>query len=163
MTNQGSHIILRKLYLVYFGLGIRMPNHSNFLHCYPIEIATNKPKLLGLFFAATFIIFVPLIIISYTHPYLIYFISMHMAKITIFIFLIVASLLAHYRIGSKKFYTPLLDFHLFLLLNYCFFSRSFLVFVHKCIMELCGIATYTIITHVNTIRFGRVEGGKVTA
>jgi membrane-associated HD superfamily phosphohydrolase len=115
---------MKKLQPIYLGLQNRLSNYSNYLRYRLIEIVGSKPKLLGLISVVTIVIFVPLVIIPHMQrPYLIYFISMHVASIAISSFLIIASLLAYYRTGSSKIlyttvgFSSLLIVELFFLLQ----------------------------------------------
>lgn len=91
-----------KLQPIYHSLEIRLLSYCAILRYHFTKILVSKPKLLGLISVITLIIFVPLIIPHIHRPHLIYFISMHVASITISTFLIVASLLAYHRTNSSK-------------------------------------------------------------
>jgi hypothetical protein len=91
-----------KLQPIYHNLEIRLIGCYAALRYHLTEIVNSKPKLLALISIVTLIIFVPLIIPHIHRPHLIYFISMHVASISISTFLIAASLLAYRRIRSTK-------------------------------------------------------------
>jgi hypothetical protein len=63
----------------------------------PVQESISKPVLLGLITALVVGIVAPLVIPHATHPSMIYHILMHMAGLTIAIFLSIVSLLAYSR------------------------------------------------------------------
>jgi hypothetical protein len=63
----------------------------------PVQGSISKPVLLGLITALVVGVFVPLVIPHATHPSMIYHILLHMAGLTIAIFLSIVSLLAYSR------------------------------------------------------------------
>jgi membrane-associated HD superfamily phosphohydrolase len=109
-----------KLQPIYHSLEIRLLSYCAILRYHLTKIVVSKPKLLGLISVITLIIFVPLIIPHIHRPHLIYFISMHVASITISTFLIVASLLAYHRTNSSKILYTTVGFSALLIVELLF-------------------------------------------
>ena len=151
-----------KLQPIYHSLEIRLLSYCAILRYHFTKILVSKPKLLGLISVITLIIFVPLIIPHIHRPHLIYFISMHVASITISTFLIVASLLAYHRTNSSKILYTTVGFSSLLIVELLFSTRSntWNQFRHAA-WNICRIAPYATITYADSVWFGRLEGGKI--
>lgn len=103
MTNQTVHSMLK----------IFMPIYSLIIYrSYPAlqsasikiqRVMVSKPKLFLIISLLTIAVLVPSAILPYiNHPFFVYRISLHMASITISVFLIVVSILTYRRTGSIK-------------------------------------------------------------
>jgi len=119
VTDESGHTFM-KLQPICRSIEMRLLCYSAILRYHVTKIIVSKPKLLGLISIITFAIFVPLIIPHIHRPHLIYFISMHVASITISIFLIVASLLAYHRTNSGKILYTTIGFSSLLIVELLF-------------------------------------------
>ncbi len=63
----------------------------------PVQDSISKPVLLGLITALTIGVVAPLVIPHATHPFMIFHITLHIASLTIALFLSIVSVLAYMR------------------------------------------------------------------
>jgi hypothetical protein len=129
VANQVSYTLIKKFVPIYIYLECSFCRSRFYRYFYYTvhtqNALTSKSKLFVVISAVIFAVFTPLVIIPYLdHPFLLYFMSIHIASIIISVFLIIVSIFAYRRTGTKKILYTTLGFSSLLAVELLFLLQA---------------------------------------
>jgi hypothetical protein len=120
----------------------------------PVQESISKPLLLGLITALVVGVVAPLVIPHATHPSMIYHILLHMAGLTIAIFLSIVSLLAYSRNTTTRMLLMAVGFMSLALVEFVYLLQAGGIVVGQFIIPAVNIELSHVILLIMVALFG---------